>query len=159
MVDEARPLRPVEIDTLEALIDRWFDRTLAENPVLAAVERDHDGGSTDRRWLARRGGEEKDASTIRLSLRQRMLHHETYVMPAPEENHAAFHEHLLRRNRGLVGVSFCVGEEDAVFLGGAIPADTVDHQVLDRLLGTVWTAIERCFRPALRIGVGSRFGG
>ena len=159
MVDEARPLRPVELDTLEALIDRWFDRTLAENPVLAAVERDHDGGSTDPRWLARLVGEEKDASTIRLSLRQRMLHHETYVMPAPEENHAAFHEHLLRRNRGLVGVSFCVGEEDAVFLVGAIPADTVDHQVLDRLLGTVWTAIERCFRPALRIGFGSRFGG
>ena len=144
MSDEARPLGPVELDTLEALIDGWFDRTLAENPVLAAVERDHDGGSTDRRWLARLVGEDKDASTIRLSLRQRMLHHETYVMPAPEENHAAFHEHLLRRNRGLVG---------------AIPADTVDHQVLDRLLGTVWTAIEQCFRPALRIGFASRFGG
>ena len=66
MVDEARPLRPVELDTLEALIDRWFDRTLAENPVLAAVERDYDGGSTDRRWLARLVGEEKDASTCLL---------------------------------------------------------------------------------------------
>ena len=159
MADEARPLGPVELDTLEALIDGWFDRTLAENPVLAAVERGHDGELTARRWLARLVGEEQEASTLRLSLRQRMLHHETYVMPAPEENHAAFHEHLLRRNRGLVGVSFCVGEEDAVFLVGAIPADTVAHQVLDRLLGTVWTAIAQCFRPALRSGFARRVGG
>ena len=158
MADEARPLGPVELDTLEALIDGWFDRTLAENPVLDAVERDYDGGSTDRRWLARLIGEEKDASTIRLSLQQRMLHHETYVMPAPEEDHARFHEHLMRRNRDLVGAAFCVGEEDAVFLVGAIPAATVDDDELDRILGTVWAAIERCFRPALRIGFASRLG-
>ena len=157
MADEARPLGPVELDTLEALIDGWFDRTLAENPVLDAVERDYDGGSTDRRWLARLIGEEKDASTIRLSLQQRMLHHETHVLPAPEEDHARFHEHLMRRNRDLVGAAFCVGEEDAVFLVGAIPAATVDGAELDRILGTVWAAIERCFRPALRIGFASRF--
>ncbi|GIT75614.1 MAG: hypothetical protein Ct9H300mP31_01450 [Acidimicrobiaceae bacterium] len=160
MSDEARPLGPVELDTLEALIDGWFDRTLAENPVLAAVERDHDGGSTDRRWLARLVGEEKDASTIRLSLRQRMLHHETYVMPAPEENHAAFHEHLLRRNRGLVGVSFCVGEEDAVFLVGAIPPGHGGPPGAGPAAGhSVEGPIEQCFRPALRIGFASRFGG
>ena len=47
MSDEARPLGPVELDTLEALIDGWFDRTLAENPVLAAVERDHDAAIID----------------------------------------------------------------------------------------------------------------
>ena len=159
MADEAPPLGPVEFDTLEALIDGSFDRTLAENPVLDAVERDYDGGSTDRRWLARLIGEEKDASTIRLSLQQRMLHHETYVMPAPEENHGAFHQHLLKRNSSLVGAAFCVGEEDAVLLVGAVPASTVDATELDRLLGTVWAAVERCFRSALRIGFASRVGG
>ena len=37
-------------------------------------------------------------------------------------------------------------------------SSTVDEAELDRILGTVWTAIERCFRPALRIGFASRFG-
>ena len=109
-----QPLSPDELATVEAVVDAWLARTLHENPVLAAVERDPDVGATERRWFVRIAGEEKDVSTIRLSLRQRMLHHETYLMPAPEENHADFHAHLLRRNRGLVGVTFCIGEEDAV---------------------------------------------
>ena len=159
MTRDQPPLGPDEMDALVAVIDAWFARVLEENPILAAVERDPDCGPTERRWFARVVGEEKDTSTIRLTLRQRMLHHETYVMPAPEENHAAFHQHLLKRNSGLVGATFCVGEEDAVLLVGAIVASAVDDAELDRLLGTVWMAIERCFRPALRIGFASRFGG
>jgi len=154
-----QPLGPDDLDGVEAVVDGWLATTLADNPVLAAVERDPDAGPSERRWFVRIIGEEKDASTIRLTLRQRMLHHETYLMPAPEENLADFHAHLLRRNRGLVGAAFCVGEEDAVFLVGAVPASTVDDGELDRILGTVWAAVEQCFRPALRIGFASRFAG
>ncbi|MCH2425750.1 MAG: YbjN domain-containing protein [Acidimicrobiales bacterium] len=153
------PLGPDELDALGAVVDAWFARTLEENPILEAVERDPDAGPMERRWFARVVGEEKDTSTIRFTLRQRMLHHETYVMPSPEENHGAFHQHLLKRNSSLVGAAFCVGEEDAVLLVGAVPASTVDAAELDRLLGTVWTAVERCFRSALRIGFASRVGG
>ena len=153
------PLGPDELDALGAVVDAWFARTLEENPILEAVERDPDAGPMERRWFARVVGEEKDTSTIRFTLRQRMLHHETYVMPAPEENHGAFHQHLLKRNSSLVGAAFCVGEEDAVLLVGAVPVSTVDAAELDRLLGTVWTAVERCFRSALRIGFVSRVGG
>ena len=42
-------------------------------------------------------------SDIAFWLISQQLGAETYVMPAPEENHAAFYEHLLRRNDGLVG--------------------------------------------------------
>ena len=63
-------------------------------------------------------GEEKDVFTIWFTLRQRTLHYETYVMPAPEENQAEFYEHLLRRNRKLHGAAFAIGDEDAVFLVG-----------------------------------------
>ena len=152
-----QPLGPDDLAIVGAVVDGWLARTLEENPVLAAVERDPDAGAHEHRWFVRIEGEEKDVSTIRLSLRQRMLHHETYLMPAPEENHADFHAHLLKRNRDLVGATFCIGEEEAVFLVGAIPASTVDNDELDRILGTVWTAIERCFRTALRIGFASRF--
>ena len=152
------PLSAAELDVVEAIIDRWLDRTLQENPLLATVERDEDPDPVDRRWFVRVVGEEKDTFTLRLTLRQWMLHYETYVMPGPEENHERFFEYLLTQNRQLVGASFCVGEEEAVFLVGAIPASTIEDRELDRILGTVWASVEQCFRPALRIGFASRFG-
>ncbi|QGG93781.1 YbjN domain-containing protein [Actinomarinicola tropica] len=149
------PTTPEELGRIEALVDAWAARELADNPVVAAVERGDESGV--RRWFVRVHGEEKDVSTIWLTLRQRTLHYETYVMPAPEENHARFYEHLLRRNIALTGVAFAIGIEDAVFLHGAIPARTVDEVALDRILGVVYATVEQCFRPALRIGYASRF--
>ena len=80
-------------------------------------------------------------------------------MPAPEENHAAFFEHLLRRNLKLYGAAFAIGEEDAVFLVGQIANPAVDEDELDRILGSLYQWVEQFFRPALRIGFASRFPG
>ena len=146
----------VTLDVLSATIDAWLASQLEENPVVAAVERGEPG---ERRWYVRLLGESKDTFTVWFSLRQRMLHYETYVMPAPEENHGAFFEHLLRRNRKLTGASFCIGEEDAVFLAGSLPFHALDEGELDRILGSLYAYVEQCFRPALRIGFASRFGG
>ena len=143
-----------ELDRLEALIDGWLDGQLAENPVVAAVDRDDTG---PRRWFVRLRGEQKETFTIWFHLDQRTLHYETYVMPAPIENHAELYEHLLRRNRGLYGATFAIGEEDAVFLVGQLPLHALDDDELDRILGTMYEYTERFFRPALRIGYASRF--
>lgn len=139
---------------LEAVIDGWLAEQLDENPVVAAVERGEPG---ERRWYVRVHGESKDVYTIWFTLRQRSLHYETYVMPAPEENQQLFYEHLLRRNRKLHGMAFCIGEEDAVFLAGALPFHAVDTGELDRVLGSFYAYVEQCFVPALRIGFASRF--
>ena len=109
---------PEQLDALEARIDAWLAAQLAENPIVAAVDRDETSG--ERRWFVRVRGEQKDTFTIWFHLRQRTLHYETYVMPAPEENHAAFYEHLLRRNLKLYGAAFAIGDEDAVFLVGQL---------------------------------------
>jgi len=144
----------VTLAELEALIDAWLAEQLDENPVVAAVER---GEPSERRWYVRVHGESKDVFTIWFTLRQRSLHYETYVMPAPEENEGEFFEHLLRRNRKLHGAAFCIGEEDAVFLAGALPVHAVDEGELDRILGSLYAYVEQCFLPALRIGFASRF--
>ena len=102
-------------------------------------------------------GEEKDVTTVWLTLGQRTLRYETYVMPAPEENHAALYEHLLRRNDKLVGAHFSIGIEDAVFLRGELPLALLAEDELDRVIGTLYATVEHCFRPALRIGFASRF--
>ena len=148
--------RPDDLDALEARIDAWLTRSLEENPIMVAVDR---GAPEERRWYVRLAGEEKDFTTIWFTLRQRTLHYETYVMPAPEENHAQFYEHLLRRNLKLFGAHFAIGAEDAVFLVGQFPVAAIDDDELDRIVGTVFSAVEHFFRPALRIGYASRFGG
>jgi len=153
----ASPSAPEELDALEARIDAWLAEQLEENPMVAAVERDRESG--ERRWFVRVAGEQKDVFTIWFHLRQRTLHYETYVMPAPEENHAEFYEHLLRRNLKLYGGAFAVGDEDAIFLVGQLDNSAVAEDELDRVLGSLYAWVEQCFRPALRIGFASRFSG
>lgn len=145
-----------ELAAVESMIDSWLAEQLTDNPVVAAVERGEPG---ERRWYVRVTGESKDVFTIWFTLRQRSLHFETYVMPAPEENAAEFYEHLLRRNRKLHGVTFCIGDEDAVFLVGAVPVHSIDEGELDRVLGSVYAYVEKCFLPALHIGFATRFAG
>ena len=152
-----RTFDEAELDALEARIEAWLERQLDENPVVAATERDVESG--ERRWFVRVHGEQKDVFSIWFHLRQRTLHYETYVMPAPEENHAQFYEHLLKRNLKLYGAAFAVGDEDAVFLVGQLGNDCIDDDELDRVLGSIYVWVEQFFRPALRIGFASRFKG
>ncbi|OWY59006.1 hypothetical protein B7486_76905 [cyanobacterium TDX16] len=105
----------------------------------------------------RMSGEEKSTFTIWLTLGQRTLHHETYVMPAPEENHAAVYEQLLRRNRDLYGAAFVIGDEQAVYLVGRLANESVTRDELDRIVGSVYAYVERAFRPALRLAFASHF--
>ena len=152
-----RPFTGEELDAIAARIEAWLECQRTENPVVAAVERDTESG--ERRWFVRVRGEQKDVFTIWFHLRQRTLHYETYVMPAPEENEAAFYEHLLRRNRKLYGGAFAIGEEDAIFLVGHIANDAIDDDELDRILGSLYDWTEQFFRPAMRIAYASRFKG
>lgn len=148
---------PAELAALASAIEEWLEVQREDNPVVAAVERDEDPATL--RWFVRVNGEEKDVFSIWFELRQRTLHYETYVMPAPEEDHARFYEHLLRRNTRLMGAAFCIGDEDAVFLAGSIPNHAIDHDELDRILGSLYAWTEQFFRPALRIGFASRLPG
>ena len=149
------PSTEAELADLAARIEAWLARQLADNPVVAAVERDEESG--ERRWFVRVRGEAKDVFTIWFHLRQRTLHYETYMMPAPEENHGALYEHLLRRNRKLYGAAFAIGDEDAIFLIGQIDNGAVDDDELDRILGSLYQWVEQYFQTALRIVFASHF--
>lgn len=139
----------------EALIEGWLDRQRAENPLLAAVDRE----PGQLRWYVRLRGEEKEFTTIWLTLGQRTLQYETYFMPAPEEHHAELYEFLLRRNLRLFGMRFAIGPEDAVYLAGQMPLVAVDEDELDRIVGATYAYAEQWFRPAMRIGYASKFRG
>jgi hypothetical protein len=139
---------------LERRIDEWLAAIAAGWLPGEAIER---GEGDERRWYIRLRGEDKDFTTVWLTLGQRTLRYETYVMPAPEENDGALYEHLLRRNERLVGAHFSIGIEDAVFLRGELPVESVTEAELDRVIGTLYATVEQCFQALLRIGFASRF--
>jgi Putative bacterial sensory transduction regulator len=138
---------------VEGRIDRWLAELAASYPIEAIDRADGDV----RRWFVRLRGEDKDFTTIWLTLGQRTLRYETYVMPAPEENAGQLYEHLLHRNERLVGASYSIGAEDAVFLRGDLPVGALDEGELDRIIGTLYATVEQHFRALLRIGFASRF--
>ena len=143
-----------ELAVVERRIDGWLGELDAEHDHILAVDR---GDGDFLRWYVRMRGDEKEFTTVWLTLGQRTLRYETYVMPAPEENAAELFEHLLRRNDRLVGAHFSIGDEDAVFLRGEIPTSTTTKSELDRILGTLYAQVEQCFHALLRIGFASRF--
>lgn len=149
------PATPAELDIVEALIDRWLDVQLADNPVVAAVERDPGA----RRWFVRLTGEEKATFSVWLTLDQRTLRYETFLMPAAEENHGRLYEHLLRRNTSLYGVALAIGAENAIFLVGQLDVRHVVDDELDRVLGSLYAHTEQFFAPAMRLGYETKFSG
>lgn len=151
------PPTPEDFEACSTRIDQWLAGQLAGNPAVLAVEIDTDSG--ERRWFVRLQGEEKAVFTVWVHLRQRNLHVETYLMPAPEERAGELYEYLLRRSVHLDGMSFAIGEEDGIFIIGQSPLDRVDDDELDRLIGTLYDLTERTFRPAMRIGFASKFKG
>ena len=149
-----QPQSAEELDRLASRIEAWAAAQAQDNPAVAAVIRDEESG--ERRWFVRLRGEEKDVFTVWFHLRQRTLHVETYLMPAPEERSGELYEHLLRRNRGLAPFTCLIGDEDAIYLSAEVPNGWIDESLLDELLGGAYQYTERCFRPAMRIGLGSR---
>lgn len=150
---------PGALGEIAARVDAWVDRFANDSELVLAVDR----GTSDEtsfgepRWYLRMSGEAKDIITVWLTLGQRTLRYETYVMPAPEENHLAVADQLLRRNDRLVGAHFSIGAEDAIYLRGEIPDHAITDAELDRLVGTLYATVEQVFRSLLQVGFASRF--
>ena len=145
---------PHDLDAIEGSITSWLLDMKDRNDAIVAVDRGEPG---EHRWYVRMRGEEKEFTTVWLTLGQRTLRYETYVMPHPEENAEQLWEHLLRRNESLVGAHFSIGIEDAVFLRGEIPLRLVEEEEIDRIIGTLWATVERTFPVIIRIGFASHF--
>lgn len=156
-MDELAPPTGEERAHARSVLTEWLADLVPANPAVAAVVEDEEADLD--RWFVRVNGESKDAYSVWFTLDQRTLRFESYVMPAPEENHAEFFQQLLRRNWTLRDLAYAIGDEDAIFLRGQLDLRTISDEALDRILGSVYAAVEQGFQPALRIGFASRFSG
>jgi hypothetical protein len=144
---------PEERAACDAVIQHWSAARLAEGSAVVAVDRQPEAG----RWYLRLRGEEKDFVTVWLTVRQRTLHHEAQVMPAPETNVEQTYEYLLRRNADLHQVRFALGPEDAVYLVGEVPVASVGDDELDRIVGSTLHYVDTVFPTAMTIGFAGRY--
>ncbi|MGH9091962.1 MAG: YbjN domain-containing protein [Acidimicrobiales bacterium] len=143
------------VSALVARIDAWTARELSPGGtfgLVAAERQDVEDRTASHRWYLRFRGEEKDAITVWLTLRQRTLHHEAQFMPAPEANGEEVLRYLMRRNAELFGMAFCLGPEDAVYLVGRVPAGLVDDDELDRIAGSSIVYVDDHFPTAMTLG-------
>lgn len=145
------PASPPELVDVAQFIDGWLAGELAANEAIVDVTRDPD---LEARWYVRMAGEVRDVTTVWLTLRQRTLAFEAYVLPHPQQNAGEVFERLLRWSHGLAGARFAIGDEDAIFIEGEIGTHAVDEHELDRILGVVYETVERFFRPLVRLGFG-----
>lgn len=139
---------------IERQMDEWLAAFRAANPTVEAVDR---GDGDELRWYVRLAGEAKEHTTIWLTLGQRTLRYEAYVMPAPLDNVAEVYESALRRNGKLVGAHFAIGVEDALFLRGELPLAALSEPELDRILGSLYAYIEQAFPSLIRLGYARHF--
>ncbi len=108
-------------------------------------------------WLIRLRGEEKDVITLWLSLRQRTVHVETEVTPAPEENREALYRYLLVKNAELRELHLAIGPEDGLYLMAQIPIGEVTIERLDEVVGATLTYVEEIYPTAMTMGLSSLY--
>ncbi|HSB87905.1 MAG TPA: YbjN domain-containing protein [Ilumatobacteraceae bacterium] len=142
------------LSVLADQIDGWLAQLAVANPAVEAVDREDDDQT---RWYVRLRGDEKEHITVWMTLGQRTLRYEAYVMPAPQENVAQVYELALRRNEKLVGAHFAIGVEDALFLRGELPVTALCAEEVDRIVGSIYAYAEQSFPALIRLGFASHF--
>ncbi|HVC14142.1 MAG TPA: YbjN domain-containing protein [Acidimicrobiales bacterium] len=144
-----------QLAVVTARVDAWIERERSPEGafgLVAAERQDVTDRTASHRWYLRFRGDEKDAITVWLTLRQRTLHHEAQFMPAPEEHREEVLRYLMRRNAELYGMAFCLGAEDAVYLMGRVPAALVDDEELDRIAGSSIVYVDDHYPTAMSLG-------
>ena len=97
-------------------------------------------------------GQHKLATMTWLIVGDHSLHVEAFFCRQPDENHAGFYRHLLRKNGGMYGVSFALDATGDVYLVGRLPLSAVTPEEIDRILGCVLTYSDDNFDRALELG-------
>ena len=141
---------------LDETVSSWAKQWHAS--ALLGVE--HQPSPDDRghfHWLIRLKGDEKDVITLWLSLRQRTVHVETEVTPAPEENRETLYRFLLVKNAEIRELHLAIGPEDGIYLMTQIPIGEVTVERLDEVVGATLTYVEEIYPTAMTMGLSSLY--
>ena len=142
---------------VDAVLQSWSEQWFASG-VLTALESTGEADARGQyRWLLRLAGEEKEFITLWLSLRQRTVHVEAQLMPAPEERIEEVYRFLLTKNAELYGLHVALGPENAIYLVGRVPVGELTSERLDELCGAALHYVDEIFPTAMAMGLGSLY--
>jgi len=142
---------PDSPERLDATLREWATQW---PHALLGIE--HQGVPDDRghfHWLVRLAGEERPVITMWFSLRQRTVHVETEVMPAPEQNREQLYHFVLAKNTELREVHLAIGPEDGIYLIAHVPIGEVTVERLDELVGATLTYVDEIFPTIMTMGL------
>ena len=100
-------------------------------------------------------GERKLQTPCRLDVGPNAFGVHAFVARRPDENHERVYRWLLERNLKLYGVAFGLDHLGDIYLDGRLPLESVSHDELDRLLGSVLTYSDESFNTILELGFAS----
>jgi hypothetical protein len=141
--------------TLHETLLRWAALWHESSFVGAIEHQDLPDDKGHYHWLIRLKGEEKDVITLWLSLRQRTVHVETELMPAPEEHREELYRYLLVKNHELRELHLAIGPEEGIYLVAQVPIQELTVERLDELVGATVTYVDEIFPTAMSMGYSS----
>lgn len=142
-------------EALERVVRAW-EQQWRRNGLVGEVEHaSHPDSKGHYHWMIRLRGDEKDVIALWLTLRQRTVHFETQLMPAPEENHEALYKYLLVKNAELRRLHVAVGPEEGIYLVSDVAIGDVTLEALDELVGATLHYVDEIFPTAMSLGFAS----
>ena len=142
---------------LDEIIREWAEQWRAGGLVADVDHREESDDHGHLHWLVRLRGEEKDVITIWLTLRQRTVHVETEVMPAPSEQREALYRYLLVKNATLRELHLAIGPEEGVYLVAHIPVGDLTLERLDEVIGATVHYVDEIYPTAMALGLASLY--
>ena len=100
-------------------------------------------------------GETKLQTHCALVIGDHSLSINAFVIRRPDENTAAVHDWLLRKNAQMYSAAFAINELGDIYLVGRLPLVALSEQEIDRILGAVLQYSDSAFNPLLELGFSS----
>ena len=139
-----------DVARLIVAIREWAQPWL-ESGSLAHLE-EPDAATSTLKWLLRFRGEEREFIALWLTLRQRTLHIETELMPAPEANANEIYRYVLVKNAEMYPLHVAIGPEEGLYLVGRFPVVEVTAELLDEVTGSAVHFVDELFPTVMGLG-------
>ena len=139
-----------DVAKLASTIHEWAQPWLASGSLTHLEE--PTGSEVNWKWLLRFRGEEREFIALWLTLRQRTLHIETELMPAPEANADQIYRYVLVKNAEMYPLHIAIGPEDGLYLVGRFPVVEVTPELLDEVTGSAVHFVDELFPTMMGLG-------
>ncbi len=97
-------------------------------------------------------GTNKQLVNVALTLGDTVFKIESFVARNPDENHVGVYRWILKQNRKLLVINYCLDHLGDIYLAGVLPMETLNLAQIDQLLGVMLQTSDDSFNVLLELG-------